>query len=112
MRILFQIAIALLSVVAIMNVMRRKNEKLLGPLGAFFWILFWVAVAGIVSLPTNFLDRVSQGIGIGRGVDLVMYVAIALLFFLLFKLYIKIEMLKRSLIEVARKNTFEREKKD
>lgn len=111
MRIVFQIAIAFLSLVAIVSVMQRKKEKLLGHVGAFFWVIFWIVVAGIVSLPTNFLDQISQSIGIGRGVDLVMYIAIALLFFLLFKLYIKVETLKRNLTEVARKSTFEKEEK-
>lgn len=105
MRIIFQLAIALLSLIAIISVLRKKNEQLLGPLGALFWVIFWIALISIVSLPTAFLDRFSQFIGIGRGVDLVMYASIALLFFVVFKLHIKIESMKRDITEVARKQT-------
>ncbi len=111
MRIIFQIAIAILSLVAIISVLRRKREHLLGPLGALFWIIFWVALISIVSLPTTVLDRLSQFIGIGRGVDLVMYISIAVLFFVVFKLYVKIESLKRDMTEIARKKTIDATRK-
>ncbi|HRH23944.1 MAG TPA: DUF2304 domain-containing protein [Candidatus Magasanikbacteria bacterium] len=107
MRIIFQLAIAILSLIAIMSVLRRKKEHLLGPLGALFWIIFWVALISIVSLPTTLLDRFSQFIGIGRGVDLVMYVSIAILFFVVFKLYIRIESMRRDMTEIARKKTID-----
>lgn len=107
MRIIFQLAIAFLSLVAIISAVRRKKEHLLGPIGALFWIIFWVALVSIVSLPTTLLDRFSQFIGIGRGVDLVMYIAIAMLFFIVFKLYIKIESMKRDMTEIARTKTLD-----
>ncbi len=107
MRIIFQLAIAFLSLAAIISVLRRKKEHLLGPLGALFWIIFWIALISIVSLPTSVLDRFSQFIGIGRGVDLVMYVSIAILFFVVFKLYIRIESMRRDMTEIARKKTID-----
>lgn len=107
MRIIFQLAIAFLSLIAIISVLRRKKEHLLGPLGALFWIIFWVALISIVSLPTTMLDHFSQFIGIGRGVDLVMYISIAVLFFVVFKLYIKIERMRRDMTEIARKKTID-----
>jgi hypothetical protein len=107
MRILFQLAIALLSLIAIVSVIRKRKEHLLGPVGALFWIIFWVALVSIISLPTTLLDTVSQFIGIGRGVDLVMYASIALLFFLVFKLHIKVEGLARDVVTLARSRTLD-----
>ncbi len=107
MRILFQLAIALLSLTAIISVIKKRREHFLGPLGAFFWIVFWVALISIVSLPTALLDRIANIIGIGRGVDLVMYISIALLFFLVFKLHIKLEAMKRDVTHVVRKQALE-----
>lgn len=106
MRMLFQVAIALLSIISIVSVMKKRNEQLLGPLGAFFWIIFWIAFIGIVSVP-NVTQYVADLIGIGRGVDLIMYSSIALLFFIVFKLHIKIEGLKRDLTEVVRNQTLD-----
>ncbi len=102
MRIIFQLGIAVLSLVAIISVLRKQKEHFVGPMGALFWVVFWVAVVGTVSLPTELLDRISRVIGIGRGVDLVMYTSIALLFFLIFKLHIKIEKMQRDMTQVIR----------
>ena len=106
MRIVFQLAIALLSLFAIVSVMRKSREHLLGPVGALFWIIFWVAIASVVSVP-NVTQQIADVLGIGRGVDLVMYLSIAILFFLVFKLYIQIESMRRSLTEIARKKTID-----
>ncbi len=106
MRIIFQLIIAFLALSALISVARKKRENLLGPLGAFFWIVFWVALVSIVSLP-NIAQRVADMIGIGRGVDLVMYASIAVLFFVVFKLHIKVEGLKRDLTVIAREKALE-----
>ncbi len=101
MRIIFQLGIALLSLIAIVSVIRKRREHFVGPLGAMLWIIFWVAFVGVVSLP-SITQTVADIIGIGRGVDLVMYVSIALLFFLVFKLHIKIEKIQRHVTKVVR----------
>lgn len=106
MRIIFQLIIAFLALSALISVARKKRENLLGPLGAFFWIVFWAALVSIVSLP-NIAQRVADMIGIGRGVDLVMYASIAVLFFVVFKLHIKVEGLKRDLTVIAREKALE-----
>ena len=48
---------------------------------------------------TQFLaDR----IGIGRGVDLVIYIAIVTLFYLVFRLHMKVELINRQITKVVR----------
>jgi hypothetical protein len=112
MRIVFQIAVAVLSLAAIISVMSKKKENLLGPMGAFFWVIFWIALVSIVSVP-SITQRIADLIGIGRGVDLVMYVSIAVVFFLVFKLHIKVEGLKRDVTRLVRSQALEEvEKKE
>ncbi len=106
MRIVFQLAIAILSLVAIISVMSKKKEHLLGPVGALFWIVFWIAIASVVSVP-DVTQRIADLLGIGRGVDLVMYLSIAILLFLVFKLYIRVESMRRDMTEIARKKTLD-----
>lgn len=98
---IFQLAVAVLSFFLIIYTISRGRAHILSPFGAFFWILFWIGLAGVVSLP-DVTQRVADTIGIGRGVDLVMYGAIALVFFIVFKLHIKIERMRRDLTTLAR----------
>lgn len=110
MLIIFQLLFALFVLFAIVAVLRKKQEGLLGPKGAVFWVIFWLLAAGVVVWPES-ASVLANTFGIGRGVDLIIYIAIALLFYLVFKLHIKLESLGRDLTKVVRKQALEEHKK-
>ncbi len=80
---------------------RWKKAELSFP-PALAWVGFWV-IAAIVVLNPNLTARLAERVGIGRGADLVVYSALALAFFVLFLLLVKIERLNRDLTKVVRK---------
>ena len=108
MLILCQILLVLFALFAIINVAKKKKEGLLGPKGFVFWILFWI-IAGVVVVWPNSVQNIADRLGIGRGVDLVIYIAIAIIFFILFRLHVKMESLKRDLTTVVREDTLKKE---
>lgn len=60
-------------------------------LGALlFWILIWTMATIVVFSPEK-TTEIAQIIGIGRGVDVVVYISIALLFYLVFRLHVYLE---------------------
>ncbi|MBT3538532.1 DUF2304 domain-containing protein [Candidatus Parcubacteria bacterium] len=101
MLLIFQILFILFALFAIANVLGKKREGLLGPKGTLFWILFWF-IAGVVVIWPNSVQQIANNFGIGRGVDFVMYIAFALIFFILFRLHVKFEELKRDVTKVVR----------
>ena len=105
--ILFKIIFALLALSAIITVWQKKQKTLLGKKATYFWILFWLVLAVVVFWP-NSTQILAEYIGIGRGVDLVIYISIACLFYLVFKMNIKIEGLKRDLTDVVRKESLKK----
>jgi len=109
MLIIFQILLALFALFAIVNVFKKRKEGLLGPKGALFWILFWVAVGMVVIWPDS-VQKIADHIGIGRGADLVIYISVAVIFYLLFRLNIKTEGLKRDLTKVVREDCIKNSK--
>ena len=72
-------------------------------IGAFlFWTsLFIFALVGI--LDPRLTSFVARWLGIGRGSDVVIYISIALLFYLIFRLSITLEETKREITELVRK---------
>ncbi len=106
MLVVFQVLLVLFCLFAIVGVLKRKEDDLLGPKGALFWILFWMVVAVVVVWP-NIVQRLADYIGIGRGADLVIYLSIAAIFYLLFKLHVKMEGLKRDFTKVIRQDSLE-----
>ena len=65
------------------------------------WALFWAAVI-VVALRPETSAAVAHVFGVGRGADLAIYLALVLVFFLLFRLFAKIEDLERQLTRFVR----------
>lgn len=65
------------------------------------WIVLWIAVAAVAVLPWT-TTWLAQAVGVGRGVDLVIYVSLAALFYLVFRLFVKIEETERSITRLVR----------
>jgi hypothetical protein len=70
--------------------------------GLVWWFLFWVAAAVVVLLP-NSTAYFAKLVGIGRGADLVVYISLAGIFFIIFRLMIKIESLNKDITKLTRK---------
>ena len=68
----------------------------------FFWLLFWLAVGFVAILPQT-ADMVARVVGVGRGADLVIYASLLVLFYLIFRVYMKIEQVEREVTGLVRK---------
>src|SRR3989339_2228604 len=99
---LIQILLVVFFLFALSKVIGRFRVGDLGLAGVVGWVLFWVA-AMVVALLPNSTARLAEFVGIGRGADLVVYVALAGIFFIIFKLIVKIEILNREITKLTRK---------
>ena len=65
------------------------------------WVIFWflVSVAALVPKKT---DVVAQWLGVERGVDLLIYISIVVLFFIVFKIIVKLEKIDRDITQIVR----------
>lgn len=67
-----------------------------------FWgLLFTAAMVGVI-LPGE-TTRLAVILGIGRGVDLVVYASIATLFYLVFRIYVMMEDIRHEITVLVRK---------
>jgi len=85
-------------------VLGKKRSGLLSTGGTVFWILFWLLAVVFVWWPSSTVI-LANFFGIGRGSDLVLYVSLAVVFYLLFKISVKLESLNRDLTKVTRDKT-------
>jgi len=63
--------------------------------------VFWILV-GVVAFRPDSTMYFAHLLGVGRGADVVIYLALALLFFLFFKLMVKVERLDKDITKVVR----------
>lgn len=94
------IAIVLGLIAIIYSIIRFRDGKMsVGML--FLWILIWIIII-IVSIYPNDTNYLASYTGIGRGLDFVLILGILLCFYLIFKMYNKIENIDEELTDLIR----------
>lgn len=99
---IIQFLITALAIIALIGTARRFRRGALSRPGMLFWLIFWILVGGFVWIPQA-TNRVAAILGVGRGADAVFYIAIAGLFYTVFRLYGKLENLEHQLSELVKK---------
>lgn len=75
-----------------------------------FWALIWFVVIAIAIVP-SILGIFSNILGIQRGMDLIMIISVVVLFYLIFRLYVQLEGVKREITALVRKEALENKNK-
>ena len=96
-----QLAAAIVTLIGIIRaVVLFRNRKL--TLSWFiFWILIWRSVRVVAFMP-EVSYWLAQPLGIKRGLDLLIYLSTITLFYLVFKLFMKVESLSRNITTLVR----------
>ena len=74
------------------------------------WVLLWMGGLFIIFYP-GFLSKIAIFLNIGRGVDFALYISIILIFYLIYKLNLKLGRINRELTKIVRENAIKNEKK-
>jgi hypothetical protein len=87
--------------VALALTWRRASQNTLARRTAILWSALWIGAAVIVMRPevASFFASV---VGVGRGVDAVVYVAIIVLYALLFRIFLRLERIDRDITALTR----------
>jgi len=96
-----QLFLLLFILFAISRVYLRLREKVLPPKAAFFWFLIWFSALIGILLPAT-TSRIASFFGVGRGVDIIVYISLAVGFYLIFRIYVVIEDIKNEITFLVR----------
>ncbi len=113
---IFQIIGVIFSLFAWSRVFLRYKDKNISIFELAFWSIVWGGVIIIALFPGVFTE-ISFFFGIGRGVDILLYVGMIVLFYLLFRLYVKLDTQQKEMtklvreIAIANMNSFSKKKK-
>lgn len=98
---LIQILLSLFLIFAFIKVIGRFRAKEISYWSLIFWLLFWIVVAMVVWQP-NLSTELANRLGVGRGTDLVMYVSVAVLFYLMFRQTVRLEKMEKNVTKIVR----------
>ena len=75
-----------------------------------FWALIWFVVI-IIYIAPQILSLFSNILGIQRGMDLIIVISVVVLFYLIFRLYVQVEGMKKEITVLVRKVALENNNK-
>ncbi|MBI4146966.1 DUF2304 family protein [Candidatus Woesearchaeota archaeon] len=96
-----QIIAILVTVFGILRAFALFRERRLTGQWLVFWLVIWGGLSVIAFLP-GLASGVSKPFGVERGVDLIVYLSIILLFYLVFRIYLRLENLERNTTRLVR----------
>ena len=96
-----QVFLLAFTLFSLSRVYLRFKEGVLSPKASLFWLILWLgALIGILMPQTT--SRVAGIFGVGRGVDIIVYISLAILYYLVFRIYVMIEDLRREISFLVR----------
>jgi hypothetical protein len=101
MMIIAQLFLLGLVVLAMGLVVLRYRQRKIGAFGFFLWLVLWLGAATVIAFPDS-TKVAARLFGIGRGVDLVLYVSVILILYLIFRVYVRLEQLDREITQIVR----------
>lgn len=98
---LIQFILIVIIAVIILRLIYQLKNKDIGLSQFLSWLFIWLLALIIIWYPqvTTFL---AIQVGIGRGVDLAVYVSIILVFYLIFRLWLKIGQIEKQITQIVR----------
>ncbi|MCX6740118.1 MAG: DUF2304 family protein [Candidatus Parcubacteria bacterium] len=105
---LIKIILILFILFAVIKVAMRYKDKNISLQELILWTIFWFAVAFLVLFP-DVTSYAANMVGVGRGVDLVIYISILILFYLMFRALVKLDKVEKDVTKVVRKEALEDE---
>jgi len=77
----------------------RFKDKSLNARALAFWMILWTIILVFVLHP-QFSDNFASFLGVQRGVDIAFLTAVVILFYLVFRLYIKVDSVDQNLTKL------------
>jgi hypothetical protein len=108
---LIQIILLVLIVFAIFYFYLRYKTRSIGFRPFLMMLAFWIVAGVLVALPES-TSRVADILGVGRGVDVVFYFSLLLIFYLIFKIFVRLEKIEQNITKIVSKMALEDKEKN
>ena len=98
--------IQIIATIIILSIFSQLIKKILKDKASLtkiiFWVLFWGISLVIIWLPKETIDNIGSIFGVGRGIDVLVYLSIIFLFYYIFRQSEKINKLEKEITRLVR----------
>lgn len=97
-----QIIALILIVFFLLRLLKQKKDRSIGPTEFYLWLTFWL-LAGVAIVLIKQIDNLVAYLGFsGSGINVLLYLSVLALFYLIFRLRLSLAKLDRDLSELNR----------
>ncbi|MBU0535896.1 MAG: DUF2304 family protein [Nanoarchaeota archaeon] len=108
---IFQMIVLVFLIFVFTRVVFRFKDRQISILELLFWSALWIS-AGVLLFMPQITNPIARILNIGRGIDVAVYLGIILLFYLVFRLYVKIDTINQDLTKIVREIAVNKPNKD
>jgi hypothetical protein len=98
---LIQYILAALLLLALYGTWKRERQQALTRVAAAAWSALWIGAIVVVLRP-EVTDIAATLFGVGRGADVVVYFSVVILFYLVFRIFVRLAKIERDITAVVR----------
>lgn len=106
---LFQLAILFFAAVVILRTYAQYRREIVSRYWLLAFSAAWAMIVFVAFVPRA-TDVVAQAVGVERGADMLVYIAILCLLYAVYRLFAHVQMLEREITELVRQLALERPK--
>lgn len=99
--LVFQLLASIFILAVLNRILSKYKEKRIPKSEVIVWFVFWFIAAGAIWWPKT-TDKLAQLVGVTRGVDLIVTASVAVIFYLLFKVFSHLHQIDRQLTKLVR----------
>lgn len=101
--IYLQIIVTIFIVFILFKLFLQKQKNKISPLAFLIWLILWLLALVVFWLPDT-TSYLAAWLGIGRGADLVVYVSILIIFYLIFKIFVRLNKTDDEITRIVRED--------
>ena len=80
----------------------QKKKNHIGANEFLFWFIFWLVAAGLI-ISLKSIDRLVSKLGFtGSGIEVLLYLSVAMLFYFIFRLRLKFEKIEKDITKIVK----------
>ncbi len=98
---MFQLFLVAFSLYAILRSVKQYSRKQVSRYWVVVWSVLWTTVIGVALMPQA-TDRIAALAGIGRGADLLVYLAVTFLLYAVLRIMVRQQKMSEEITELVR----------
>ena len=106
----YQLVVIIFAFFALSRVIMQKREKNFSWNELFFWSIIWIGLI-VVSFSRQYLQDIADFLAIERGVDILIYGSITLMFYMVYRLYAMVDKQQQEITKLVSKIAIDNAKK-